>query len=70
MQTTSQATTPSITAPADEKYLVFSGDFWLGPTMFTDQEQAQLLADKNPGHIVRPLSDVLAENEARAVVLV
>lgn len=55
-------------APEDEKYLVFtaSGDFWLGPTVFTVKKDAQDLADKHPGYIVRPLSEVLAENEAKA----
>lgn len=33
-----------------------SGDFWLGPTIFTSADAAQRLADKTPGHVVRPLN--------------
>ena len=66
MTTAQPAPAPSETAPDDEKYLVTSGDFFLGPILFTDKGKAQALADKHPGHTVRPLSEVLAENAAAA----
>lgn len=62
-----QATTETAPSRAEEKYLVFSasGDFWLG-VLFTTEEAAEKQAAMTPGHYVRPLSEVLAENGHKA----
>lgn len=71
MQMTTPQAQPTTASPPiepdDEKYLVFSesGDFWLG-VWFTSREVAQKQADMKPGQCVRPLSEVLAEQDAAA----
>ena len=68
MQTNETVTGPPVaTEPEGEKYLVFtpSGDFWLS-AVFTDKSKAQQLADRKPGYIVRPLSEVLTEQDQKA----
>lgn len=52
--------------PDDEKYIVMapSRGVWLG-VLYTDKTIAQKQAEGIPGLVVRPLSEVLAEIEAK-----